>query len=111
MQYAAFALKGPSDLDSVVAMVNRVIAALGMTIANLPTCHRYPNEAGKGGLGLQYYQPISESSIKVETFENLGGLYLSVESCVPFDFTRLTRVVSAEHVVLDRAQWSLCLGD
>ena len=67
----------------------RAVKALGMTPAGEPAVYRYPTQDGKGGNGMTMFQPLTESFIALDTWDDHSGAYLHISSCKPFDVTAL----------------------
>jgi hypothetical protein len=67
----------------------RAVQALGMTPAGAPAVWRYPTEDGKGGNGMTACQPLTESFIVLDTWDQHDGAYLHISSCQKFDITGL----------------------
>lgn len=64
--------------------LSKVVEAIGMTPAALPIVFNFPI-AGKGGVGMTIFQPITESFLVLDTWSDHDGAYLLVCSCKPFE--------------------------
>lgn len=74
----------PGDLQ-VIEIAGRLINFVGMT-QDLPADIRsYPNSAGRGGLGVQGYFPLTESWLIISTWPAHGFTRINLSSCKPFD--------------------------
>ena len=67
--------------------------AIGMTPVYSPSVWKYP-VAGHGGVGHTIVQPITESFICLDTWEDHNGAYLFICSCRPVDAKRLYPVIA-----------------
>jgi len=84
MHTQAFALRGRLSEDDWRRFLADCTAALGMSAAGEAGVWRYPTEDGKGGVGMTFCQPITESFIALDTWPDHDGAYLLVASCRSF---------------------------
>lgn len=81
-----FSVQGVIDLNGVACLAQKLLNALQMEQAYRPASWNYPNAAGKGGKGVTYILPITDSFIAIDTWLDLGGFYLHICSCKRFGF-------------------------
>ncbi len=68
----------------------------------------YPLD-GKGGVGFTYCQPITESMIMVDSWPELGGAYVFVDSCKMFNPWDLIRKLLNDGYLVDLDQMHYAL--
>jgi len=102
MYLRVLVVRGKLDETEWQVFVRDAVAAIGMTPAYSQTRHDYPAN-GKGGNGLQVYQPITESFIALETWPDFNGAYLIVCSCKPFSAQPLHALLARYGLQFERA--------
>lgn len=60
------------SLEKCLEIIRVVIQAIGMTVDGEPDIRIYPNQDGKGGEGVQIYQPLAESFMVIGTWPAHG---------------------------------------
>lgn len=110
IQVAAFALQGSVELADAVRLVESVSDTLNVKRVYSNTLCQYPTPEGGGGKGYTLFQPITESFIAIDAWEDHGGLYLFVVSCVPFEVARLLAVVCKYYALIDYFNKSMVLS-
>lgn len=92
-----FALLGEVDLSKIEEIVSDITVAIGMNKEGLHAAHwKYPAFGG-GGYGHTYVQPITESFVAVDSWEEHNGLYVFVASCRPFKSVEAVKEVFSKH--------------
>lgn len=85
MYHRGFVLLGKRTPAEWLALVKDLVHAIGMTPAGDPHVWTYPNGAGAGGVGQTIIQPLTESFIALDSWDDHVGAYLFICSCKPFD--------------------------
>lgn len=73
------------NLQGVLNLSRQLINFVGMTPDGVPDVRYYPNGAGKGGEGVQVYQPLVESWLVISTWPAHGFTRVNLSSCKSFD--------------------------
>ena len=94
LNVCCLSLKGDSSIDACLALIDKVVDAIGMTKAQDATCYHYPF-MNKGGTGTTIVQPITESFLVVDSWVDFDGIYLLVASCKDYDEDVLRDTVKA----------------
>ena len=103
---ATFALRGHISEDTALALAEGIAKALEMQPAHAPIRYNYPEENGKGGDGFTLIYPIAESFVAVDSYTSLGGGYVIVSSCMPFDFKTVSKTVESAGFEVSHPVWS-----
>jgi hypothetical protein len=72
-------------LQGVLNLSRQLIAFVGMTPDGPPDVRYYPTGDGKGGEGVQVYQPLVESWLIISTWPAHGFTRINLSSCQHFD--------------------------
>ena len=80
MKVLLMSVKGDVSEDIGTRLVQRLVKALGMSVAPGSSLCKYPVD-GKGGTGYTMFQPITESFIAFDAWPDLSGGYLVICSC------------------------------
>jgi hypothetical protein len=106
MHSAQVAVLGVISEQSARMLLKEMVALIGMQTGGLePHVWRYPLPGGGGGQGetivqpVLVVQPLLESEAKIilggsadaDTWQELGGWYLILNSCRPFDINAVLR--------------------
>jgi hypothetical protein len=83
-----------TDLSTVMGLCRNLIAFVGMTPDGPPDVRFYPTEGGKGGQGIQIYQPLVESWLVISTWPAHGFTRINLSSCKQFDHGAVTNYLS-----------------
>jgi hypothetical protein len=78
------------NLQGVLNLSRNLITFVGMTPDGPPDVRHYPTEAGKGGAGVQVYQPLVESWLVISTWPAHGFTRINLSSCKHFDHGAVT---------------------
>jgi hypothetical protein len=78
-------LHGKLPEDRWRAFLPRAVQALGMSPVGEPALWHYPIEDDKGGVGMTICQPLTESFLVLDTWDDHFGAYLHISSCKKFD--------------------------
>lgn len=90
-------------LQGVLNLSRQLIAFVNMTSDGPPDVRYYPTGEGKGGEGVQVYQPLVESWLVISTWPAHGFTRINLSSCKHFDhgtvtvFLRRLGEILAEH--------------
>ena len=103
-QQAGWRVKGALSLDQCLDLSKKLIAFVGMTPDGLPTVDNYP-KGGKGGQGVQVYQPLFESWLMISTWPAHGFVRINLSSCKPFDAHNVGEFLQAQIGEIDRQWW------
>lgn len=71
--------------DRCLMLALNLIELVGMTPDGSPDLRFYPTAAGKGGYGVQVYQPLVESWLIIGTWPELGLIRVNLSSCKEYD--------------------------
>ena len=74
-----------TDLHVVLNLSRDLIAFVGMTPDGHPDVRYYPTGEGKGGEGVQVYQPLVESWLVISTWPAHGFTRINLSSCQHYD--------------------------
>jgi hypothetical protein len=77
-------LRGKLSEQQWLCMLHDLTEGIGMHAAGAPAVWHYPMH-GKGGSGITYVLPITESFLALDTWPDHDGAYLFICSCRPFD--------------------------
>jgi hypothetical protein len=77
-------LRGNLSEQQWLCMLHDLTEGIGMHAAGAPAVWHYPMH-GKGGSGITYVLPITESFLALDTWPDHDGAYLFICSCRPFD--------------------------
>ncbi len=91
---SGFTLLGVPD-DPVGVLCN-IIKRIGMEPDGCADIRCYPNSAGKGGEGVQCYQPLTESFAVAGTWTKFGFTRVLVSSCRPYIIAEILKVLEEE---------------
>jgi hypothetical protein len=80
-------------LQGVLNLSRDLIALAGMTPDGPPDVRHYPTGDGKGGEGVQVYQPLVESWLVISTWPAHGFTRIHLSSCKYFDHERVSEFV------------------
>lgn len=83
MHVCGVTLTGKLNIFQWKALLNELTRAMNMTPVHRPAVWNYP-VAGAGGNGMTMVQPITESFLALDTWEDFGGAYLFICSCRDF---------------------------
>lgn len=95
-------LRGRLSVEEWKAFLVECVHAMDMTPAGDPAVWRYPNEEGKGGVGTTICQPITESFIVADVWDDHDGAYLHVSSCRPFSAASLVGPARSRGLAMER---------
>lgn len=76
--------RGSPSSEVLVSAIIQLIEVIGMTPDGPPDVAHYPNQSGKGGVGCQVYQKLTESWIVGGTWPVINKTRIVVSSCKPF---------------------------
>ena len=79
----------------------RAIKALDMSPAGDPAIWNYPTADGKGGVGATICQPLTESFVVLDYWDDHKGAYLHISSCKRFDVTALVEPAREFKIAVD----------
>jgi hypothetical protein len=74
-------LKWSPTPEELLAVIDRLIAFIGMTTDGDPDIRIFPNAEGKGGTGCQIYRALTESYVIAGTWTELGITRIMLSSC------------------------------
>jgi hypothetical protein len=87
---AGWRIKGYLTSAEVAQLAHDLIKFVGMTPDPPFDLREYPNATGHGGVGIQLYQPLTESWLVVGTWPDHGFFRVNLSSCKPFDYGATT---------------------
>lgn len=99
MRMAAFTVQGELSAEKCGTLTNAIIAEIGMTVAYPPKIYDYPHD-GKGGVGFTYMQTITESFVVWDAWPEIGGAYLVICSCKPFNIDDVKGMLERAELVV-----------
>jgi hypothetical protein len=73
--------------------LREITEAIGMDPVAEPACWQYPYN-GKGGVGFTLCQPITESFLCLDVWQDHNGAYLFICSCVSIKAQKLYPVIA-----------------
>jgi len=73
-------------------LIDLIIKEIGMEKAHTPASYKYSTK-GKGGKGFTYFQPITDSFIAVDYWQELQGGYLTVCSCKKYNSAGILKMM------------------
>ncbi len=73
------------NLQGILNLSRQIIYFVGMTPDGPPDVRSYPTQGGKGGEGIQIYQPLVESWLIISTWPSHGFTRINLSSCKRFD--------------------------
>ena len=73
------------NLQGVLNLSRALINFVGMTPDGPPDVRYYPTGDGKGGEGVQVYQPLVESWLMISTWPAHGFTRINLSSCKYYD--------------------------
>lgn len=82
---------GKMTVEGWGSFLDAVIKAIGMSPVHQRAHWKYP-ESGLGGVGHTLVQPITESFVCLDTWEDHRGAYLVICSCRKFEFAKVRGV-------------------
>jgi hypothetical protein len=94
MCHQGIALRGELSLDRWREFLITVAQSMDMQPTGNTMTWKYP-AGGKGGLGATIVQPITESFLALDTYDNHRGAYLFVASCRPFSRSQIEPVAAS----------------
>lgn len=77
-------VKGDMSPGSCEYCSSIICEKIGMTLAPGGASISYPTAEGKGGFGFTFFQPITESFMCWDVWDDFFGAYLIICSCKPF---------------------------
>ena len=83
-------IQGDLTMGEVISLSQSLIKFINMTPDPPFDLRNYPNAAGCGGVGVQLYQPLTESWIVIGTWPQHGFFRINLSSCKPYDFGATT---------------------
>ncbi len=86
-------LEGAPSAAELIYVLLEVISAIDMTPDGSPDVAHYPNADGKGGVGCQVYQKLTESWIIGGTWPSLGKTRVVLSSCRPYQAEVVTALL------------------
>lgn len=86
-------LRGVPAAPRLLEILLEIIEAVGMTADGGPDIRHYPNAAGAGGIGVQIYQPLTESWIVGGTWLQHDCTRVVLSSCKRFDADRVKKIL------------------
>lgn len=92
LEVVGFALKGSTTKGDVIDLADAITKALKMHKAHEPMMYWYPIN-NLGGLGFTFIQPITESFIAFDAWNDFGGGYLIICSCKNVNLNKINRLV------------------
>lgn len=98
MRVASISAKGDFSKESCTELAERIVKTMGMHPAHFPVTYRYPVN-GKGGEGLTFFFPLTESFVAIDTYDPLGGAYIVLASCQELSISDLVREIEKTHRV------------
>jgi hypothetical protein len=93
-------------LQGVIDLSRHIIAFVGMTPDGSPDVRFYPTQGGKGGEGVQLYQPLVESWLIISTWPAHGFTRVNLSSCQPFDPVAVGNFLEKEFQAKIQSFWS-----
>lgn len=106
MHVRMFSLSGRCCVDNIKKMIAAITGAIGMNTEGMaPGIWRYP-AAGLGGVGHTIVQPITESFIAVDSWDDHNGLYLLIVSCREFEDDDLLEQTISEFYKIEQKEKS-----
>ena len=81
-------------LQEVLNLSRQLINFAGMTTEGPPDVRYYPTGDGKGGEGVQVYQPLVESWLVISTWPAHGFTRVNLSSCKHYDHGAVTAYLS-----------------
>ena len=96
-------------LQGVIGLSKKIIAYVDMTPDGPPDVRFYPTQGGKGGEGVQLYQPLVESWLIVSTWPAHGFTRVNLSSCMDFDPVAVGNFLEKEFGSKIQAFWSALL--
>jgi hypothetical protein len=101
---AGWRVKGHLGMEALLYFSTALINLVGMVPDGAPDIRVYPNN-GRGGNGIQIYQPLFESWLIISTWPDHGFVRVNLSSCKPFDFVEVGKYL-VEKVGPIMASWS-----
>ena len=94
MMLAVFVVKGKISHDLCKKVVQKIVKEIGLNLVPGAVTYNYPYK-GKGGVGFTFIQPITESFIAWDVWEDMKGGYLVICSCKLFWVSCVTKVLES----------------
>lgn len=95
LQVSIFSLTGKSNESICNEVTHRIIEAIQMNVNGLsPKVWKYPMNDGKGGVGITFVQPLVESFIAWDTWEDHNGAFIFIVSCKEYDVSLVDSILS-----------------
>lgn len=80
--------------DQCLEIIRIIIQAIGMTVDGELDIRIYPNQDGKGGDGVQIYQPLVESFLIIGTWPQHGFIRIYLASCKPYEVDKVDKLLA-----------------
>jgi hypothetical protein len=111
LNMAAISIKGELTQERCDALVEGIIAAVGLQCIPGRILYKYPYDGG-GGNGFTMIQPITESFVAIDQWEDHNGGYLILCSCKNFDMEIIESLIRGfELKILSKKYITLSLRD
>lgn len=108
---ASFVVKGDLPLTKSRKIVDNIISEVGLRRVPGAVTYQYPHK-GRGGNGYTFIQPITDSFIAWDVWEDLGGGYLIICSCKLFWTSVVAKILRSNHLKITQTFCEgLCLDD
>lgn len=91
---ACFRFPTVPSVSRCVEIVRIIICAIGMTLDGKPVINIYPNQDGKGGTGVQIYQPLVESFMIIGTWPAHGFIRIYLASCKQYEVDKVDHLLA-----------------
>jgi hypothetical protein len=110
IKVAGFSVKGDVCPAICGKLVDEIVDKMGMQTIPGRIMYSYPFYDGSGGKGFTLIQPITESFIAIDQWEDFSGAYVFVVSCVIFDIETLLSIIKSYGlIILDKKEFELSL--
>jgi len=94
---SGYALSGKPTAESMTHILNRLVNFIGMATGGmLPKVWAYPLPDGKGGKGETILQPLVESFIVSDGWDDLDKTYVILGSCRPYNTSAVASFLARE---------------
>jgi len=91
---ATFVVKGKISYDLCESIVKKIVDEIGLNLVPGQVTYEYPYK-GRGGKGFTFIQPITESFIAWDVWEDMEGGYLIICSCKLFWVASITKILKS----------------
>jgi len=100
MYGSMISLKGEINQEKCEKLTESIIKSIGMEKAYEPAIYNFPLN-GKGGKGFTYIQPITESFIAWDVWEDHKGAYLIICSCKDYRLANVIQILRRENIEME----------